>query len=109
MATSDPRAHAVMRLRELVRFDSLIFTRTEYTRFESDYVRAYVVHPEPDGRHAILDITYFIATASDMHMTTQGIRMRGGQYNKGLEVADACWRIVFGSPIPQDYNWREVH
>jgi len=109
MPASDPAAHALMRLRELIRFDSLIFTRTEFTRGEVDYVRAYIVHPEPDGRHAILDISYFIAAASDMKMTGRGIRVGGIQFDKGLEVADTCWKIVFGSPIPQDYNWREVH
>jgi len=91
---------------------TIIHTRTDYVRnSEADYIRAYICKPEPDGRYAILDITYYIATASDLIMTERGIRLGGGQYDKGLEIAETCWRVAFRSEIrfDQTNNWREIH
>jgi hypothetical protein len=102
------RAHARMMLQRLIPSrQTLIYTRTEYTRGSTDYVSVYVVK----GRE-IHDITYYVAAAvpgRKMRQTDRGIGLRGGQYSKALEVADLAWRTRFdGASIPQGTNWREL-
>lgn len=104
-------------LKSMINDDTVIHTRTEYGRGERDYVRAYVVRvsstPQNFWRvkYEIIDISYFIATASNRRMTMHGISVGGGHFNKGLEIAEDCWRIAFGSLIgfSQELNWREIN
>jgi len=81
---------------------TIIHTRTDYTRGQTDYVRLYVV-----SNGAIVDITYFVARARGRRMTDRGIAYSGGGYSKGLEAADDAWRARFGEALRQS-QWREI-
>lgn len=110
-ASSRPRRLAADQLAELLARRPIVHTRTEYGRGETDYVTVYVIRPEPghpDGLPCITNISWAAGTACGLRLKDGAIALRGGQYNKGLEVADAIWRHVHGEPIPQDTNWREI-
>lgn len=106
-----PATYAAQKLRQLIKPDTLIHTRTDFGRGEKDYIKVYIITNEPDGRPTITDISWYVAQAAHMRYGKLGISMGGMQYHKGLEVAEACWRATFDSLIPFDQtnNWREIH
>ena len=81
---------------------TIVHTRTEYMRGQTDYVRVYVV-----WRGEIEDITYFVARAAGRRLTDRGIAFGGGGYSKGLEAADDAWRARFNEPLKQS-QWRRL-
>lgn len=107
-ATQEEQAHAVEMLQRLISRDSLVFTRTTYGRGETDHVQVFVIVPEPDGRPAIRDVSYYVARAAGRKVTDRGIAYGGCQYSKALEAADDCWRATFGESIDQARTWREL-
>lgn len=99
------RAHARHMLQQLIPDRrTIIHTRTEYTRGQTDYVKVYVVK---QGR--IFDASYYVARAAGLKVTDRGIALKGGQYSKALEVADWAWRTRFdGESLPQTH-WSEIY
>jgi hypothetical protein len=97
------RANAVEALQRFIPSRrTVIHTRTDYMRGQTDYVQVYVVN---NGR--IRDITYFVAKAAGRRMTDRGIAYGGGGYSKGLEAADDCWRARFNEPLRQS-QWERL-
>lgn len=80
-----------------------LFTRTDYGRGETDYVRVYIA-PRAD---AIVDISYHAARVSGRRMTDRGVALRGGQYSKGLELVENIWHAI-GAKSDQQH-WHEIH
>lgn len=84
--------------------DRVFYTRTEYGRGETDYVRIYVA-----DRDEIHDLTYYVARAQGLSMNDRGIRFGGGGYAKGLEAAEAAYHAAGGGFGTFDqHNWREI-
>jgi len=94
---------ALDQLREHLYSGSHLYTRTDYGRGETDYVRLYVV----SENRQILDMTYAVAKLSGRRLTDRGLALRGGNYSKGLEVADDAYKAVYGRPLDQS-RWMEI-
>jgi hypothetical protein len=111
-AEETERWHAIEQLRKIITENSVIHTRTEYGRGETDYVSVYVIttqahHRTGEEHHLITNITYYVAKAARLKLNNRGIKYGGGNYNKGLEAADSCWRVVFNRALPQE-QWMEI-
>lgn len=119
------KEHAQKYLEDVIQVDTLIHTRVQYGRGERDYVKVYIVKQEPDeavmtednkvnywrdGRQGIIDITYYVARAGDFRLRHGGCVLGGGQYDKGLEVAEKVWKLRFGpdASVQKDNAWREI-
>src|SRR4051794_15233385 len=96
------REYAIKRLGEVLDRDSLLYTLTDYGRGETDYVRVFTAKA---GK--IVELTFYAARAAERRQTVRGIALGGGNYSKGLEVADDVHRAAFAAPLDQS-KWREL-
>jgi hypothetical protein len=101
------REHAMKVLSKLITADTVIHTRTDYGKGQTDYVRVYVVAPDYEGRLEVSDVTYFVARATESRLTDKGLPLRGGGYSKGLDVFISTCHAL-GLPANQ-HRWREIH
>lgn len=84
--------------------DRVFYTRTDYGRGETDYVRIYVA-----DRDRIHDLTYYVARALDLPIKDRGIPHGGGGYNKGLDAAMSAFHAAGGGFGEFDQaNWQEL-
>lgn len=60
----------------------VFYTRTDYGKGETDYVRIYVADVDK-----ITDVSFYVARATGRRITERGIAFDGGGYSKGLEAA----------------------
>jgi hypothetical protein len=102
---TDERTRAAGWLRDaLDRETSTVYTLTTYGRGETDYVRLFTARLGDFGPE-LVDLTYHVAKAAGRRVTREGIAYGGGNFSKGLEGADDCWRAAFGEPVPQSRGW----
>lgn len=102
---------AVDQLRSILNERSVIHTRQEVGRGETDHIAVYVItNRNDDAAPVITNISYYaaLATGRKLRPGRRIIAVGGGQLNKGLDVADALWRVVFGVSIDQTNNWEEI-
>lgn len=96
-------------LKALLKPKTILHTRTIIGRGETDYVKLYVVSRR-EGQYRIFNATYYAACLMGvkLHPGTGGIPMGGGQYNKGLQVAETVWKAVRREHLDQTNNWEEI-
>jgi hypothetical protein len=101
------REWAMAKLHEMISPETVIHTRTDYGKGQTDYVRVYIVGTDYKGRPEIQDVTYFVARATEHRMTERGLPFGGGGYSKGLDAFIGTCRAI-GQDADQG-RWREIH